>query len=92
MIEKMKDGDTEITDAMIISLVVLSAQGSGEYVRREKLGTVYSRKTLVRAMDTEYYGALDPGLEHLKVLYHMVQRRGGIHKIRSRAVQAATIM
>lgn len=92
MIQALKNCSDEVSDEILISMVVLSAQGTGDSVRRAKASKVQSRKPLLRAMDAEYYGALDPELEHLQVLYKLVERRGGIQTIRSRAVQVAIVL
>lgn len=90
MLHALQNWNGEITDEILISMLILSAHGTGESVRRQKQTRVQSRKSLLRVMDSEYYGALDPGVEHLQTLYKFIERRGGLHMIRSRTVTMAT--
>lgn len=94
MVQALQKKDREITDELVISMVTLAAHGSGESVAREIRTKIQSRKTVatLKSRELEYYGALDPEVEHVQVLYQLIQRRGGLHTITSRAVLMATVL
>lgn len=94
MVQALQKRNAEITDGIVISMVTLAAHGSGESVTREIPTKLHSRKrvALVKSGELEYYGALDPEVEHMQVLYQLIERRGGVHTIRSRTVMMATIL
>lgn len=92
MLQALQDRDGEIPDSMLMGMLILSSHGSGESVRREPPSKLQSRKTLFRTLDTEYYGVLVPAVEHLKILYKLIEHRGGIWSIKSRTVMMGAVL
>lgn len=92
MIQALNTRKGQINDEMLFSMLCLSANGADPLVRRGNFSKIHARKTLLRAFGAEYYGAVDPEMQHLQVLYKLLEHHGGIHTIRSRSVQFALIM
>lgn len=93
MVQALKR-NSEITDEIVISMVTLAAHGSGDFIAREIQTQLQSRKSiaLLTSSELQYYGALDSEVEHVQVLYQLIQRRGGVQTIRSRTVLLATAL
>lgn len=93
MIQALKTRRGQVNDEMLFSMLCLSANGADPSVLRGSLAKVHARKTILSAYyGTEYYGAVDPEMEHVQVLYKLLDHHGGIQTIRSQSVQFALIM
>lgn len=92
MIEALNKRSDQVDDTILFSMICLAGNGSGPSVQRVKLGKVESRKSLLREMDAQFYGTLDPEMQHLQAFYKLLECRGGVQSIHSPSVQIVMML
>lgn len=76
MMEAVQPGFDNVSDEILIAMLLLAAHGSGETARRRKDNKVQSRKAQGRPYDNEFWCAMDTERPHMDMLAKMVRKRG----------------
>lgn len=77
---------------LVIATLLLAVFDAGDKVRRRPHGKVQGRKSLIHALDAEFYVLLDVEWEHLKMFYHVLDNYGGVLYLRPGPLQTSAIL
>lgn len=82
----------EATEDVLIGVFMLAACDAGDRARRAPRSKVMGRKSLLYTGDSEFWVALAPEQNHLKVLYELLDQRGGARAMPSGVLRTAVIL
>jgi hypothetical protein len=78
--------DGEPSDELLLSMVALSAHGSGELLSPPKKAT---SSALATAQSFQYYGNMKFEMAHLKALALLLEQKGGLKNVKMPGLAAA---
>ncbi|KIW30994.1 uncharacterized protein PV07_02679 [Cladophialophora immunda] len=86
LLEYLQDHGDNVSEETLLGITTLASHGTGENLRGHES---YKRQTLPflsHLHDVDYYANMDTGMEHLRAVYAIVDRRGGLGKLRRRSL------
>ena len=87
--EDIRQNNGQVSDEVLLAMITLAAHGSGESPTGAVPDHRHDRKTASKAYYVGHYSGLETGWAHLRMVYVLLEQRGGLQTIKLQGLAGA---